>query len=469
MVFARRSRSSRRGSRILDASMRWVPILLLLGVARRPTDHQPLSPTSIFPSCHAFTFPRPPHRHRRATQRTFGGVLRNDGASTATALFAAKKTNTSNKKSKKSASSAGVKGFGSTRSMSLLSSSFQMDRSETTRQFYECLDRHGAGANLQRTALATSSDDGGLRGVVATKDIAKGDDIISIPYELAVNLGRQGDDPTLPALHLLREYLQARQQPQQQQQPEESASEAQRRRPYYEMLPALGSSDDYLTSTDFFTEEALRALQSPLIVEETLARRDRVQRRLAEEMDASDSAKAITLEQLQWAVWIVTSRVLTVQGETTNEQYRLLIPYLDMCNHDRTSPHVLTGRAAPDGVLRVVAGKSVKAGEFVNICYGGGAAGNDRFVQDYGFLDSAPEAYRIVARQLTGKVRVPAEGSMGGKFLPPADCERALEALGATTIEQDEAELARIDQLSLDVRTALRYRIGVKKALADLQ
>jgi SET domain len=341
-----------------------------------------------------------------------------------------------------------------------------MDRSETTRQFYQYLDRHGAGANLQRTALATSSDDGGLRGVVATKDIAKGEDIISIPYELAVNLGRQGDDPTLPAVQLLREYLHARQQPQQ----EPALSEAQQRRPYYEMLPALGSSNDYLTSTDFFTEGALRELQSPLIVEETLARRDRVQRRLAEEMDASENAAtAITLEQLQWAVWIVTSRVLTVQGETPNEQYRLLIPYLDMCNHDRTSPHVLTGRAAPHGALRVVAGKNVKAGEFVNICYGGGAAGNDRFVQDYGFLDSAPEAYRIVARQLTGKVRVPVEGSSGGKFLPPADCERALGALGATTIEQDEAELARSDELSLDVRTALRYRIGVKKALADLQ
>jgi SET domain len=449
----------------------WVPIttttmllVLLMLLSGGPT-HRRQTPTRSYPaSCHAFAFPLAPPRRRGTHKRSFGG------AATRTALGAAKKTSNKRSSKKSSASSsssvAGVKGFGSARSLASLSSSVQLDRSETTRQFYDFLDRFGAGANLQRTALATASDDG-LRGVVATKDIAKGEDIIGIPYELAVNLGRQGDDPTLPALQLLRDSQLVRLQ----QQNEKSASEATLwRKSYYEMLPALGSSKDYLTSTDFFSPEALRELQSPLIVEETLARRDKVQRRLAER-DANDegTATALTLEQLQWAVWIVTSRVLTVQGEAPNEQYRLLIPYLDMCNHDRASPHVLTGRAAPGGVLRVVAGKNVKAGEFVNICYGGGAAGNDRFVQDYGFLDTAPDAYRIVARQLTGKIRVPAEGSGGGKILSLADRERALEALGATAIEQDEAELARSDGLSLDLRTALQYRIGVKTALAELQ
>jgi hypothetical protein len=126
-------------------------------------------------------------------------------------------------------------------------------------------------------------------------------------------------------------------------------------------------------------------------------------------------------------------------------------------------------------MLRVVAGRNVKAGEFVEICYGGGVTGQDRFIQDYGFLDASPDAYRIVARQLTGEARVPAEGASGGRFLSQVDCDRSLEALGATSVEQDEAELRSLNDsapaspvANLDVRTAIQYRIGVKTALAAL-
>jgi hypothetical protein len=331
----------------------------------------------------------------------------------------------------------------------------------------------------------------GMRGVVATRDVAKGEDLLSIPYEIAVNLGRQGDDPTIPAWRFLQDYGAVMATDSSSPPPLSSGSD---RKAYYEMLPALGSSPDYLTSTDFFSPEALRELQSPLIVEETLKRRERVRRHwdsmaatAGEQPEGAAAAAAamrdspqggdFTFLQLQWAVWLVTSRVLTVQGSSPSEQFRLLIPYLDMCNHDRCSPHVLTGRAAPGGKLRVVAGRNVRAGEFVDICYGGGVTGNDRFVQDYGFLDSSPDAYRIVARQLTGRARVPADGASGGRFLSEVDCDRSLEALRATTLKQDEAELRLYSDSAsnsssaarLDVRTAIQYRIGVKKALAEFR
>jgi hypothetical protein len=303
---------------------------------------------------------------------------------------------------------------------------------------------------------------------VATRDVAKGDDILRIPYEAAVNLGRRGDDPSLPAWQFLLDYCSvvgSSASSAASSSPKAAASDDARRgrHAYYEMLPALGLSPDYLTSTDFFSPEALQALQSPLVVEETLARRERVRRHWesATSREQPPCPPGMpTLEQLQWAVWIVTSRVLTVEGSSPSDQYRLLIPYLDMCNHDRSSPHVLTGRAAPGGMLRVVAGRTVKAGEFVDICYGGGVTGNDRFVQDYGFLDPDPDAYRIVAQQLARETRA------GSKFLPQVDRDRALEALGTTALERDEAE--RMDSADLDVRTAIQYRIGVKKALAEL-
>ena len=95
-----------------------------------------------------------------------------------------------------------------------------------------------------------------------------------------------------------------------------------------------------------------------------------------------------TESHLQWASWIITSRVLTVQGPPESGiANRLLIPLIDMCNHDRDSPHILTGRAMTGATLKVVAGVDVKAGDAINISYGGSVEGNDRFIQDYGFLD----------------------------------------------------------------------------------
>ena len=134
-----------------------------------------------------------------------------------------------------------------------------------------------------------------------------------------------------------------------------------------------------------------------------------------------------------------------------------------MCNHDRRSPHVLTGRAVPGGKLRVVAGATVPAGTPVHICYGGGVAGNDRFVQDYGFLDDNDEGYALVAQELLGKRRI-REGSRVGQTVSEADRERSLTALRATTRAQDQEALER--ETDAQIRTAIQYRLGLKKALS---
>ena len=234
------------------------------------------------------------------------------------------------------------------------------------------METNGAGDNLKRCALGyfTLSSEFELRGIVALRDIKKGDVIIRIPYEMAVNLGPEGEDPTLPALELLKDYCAT------------LAGDGERT-PYFRLLPPF-MGDDCLGSTDFFSNQALEKLQSPLIVEETISRRERTKRRFDENAAHLPSSwidgTNMTEEQLRWAVWLITSRVLTVQGDPDEgRSYRLLIPFLDMCNHDRASPHVLTGRAIPGGELKVVAGENVAAGDQINICYGGGVAGNDRF------------------------------------------------------------------------------------------
>ena len=387
------------------------------------------------------------------------------------ALWMAKATKKKKQKGGKAGGGrSGLKGFGAVVPSSASSSSsiFEMDRSKQAREFYDYLEKGGAGDNLHRCGLGYFPLEGvegaKLRGVAALKDIKKGDVIIRIPYELAVNLGPEGGDPTLPGVTLLHDYCQTL---------APSGDNTQNgKRPYFQMLPPF-LGDDCSGSTDFFSDDALNAIKAPLIVDETLKRKQLTKMRFDSDVATDDAFpkwiendEDVTAQHLQWAVWLITSRILTVQGDADEGQsYRLLIPFLDMCNHDRSSPHILTGRAVPGGELKVVAGATVKAGDQINICYGGGMAGNDRFLQDYGFLDTSSNnmAFDMVAQQILGKRRI-LEGAGSGRLMSSIDQEKTLSELRSTTMEEDQAALE--SSSDLDMRFAIQYRMGVKKALS---
>lgn len=273
---------------------------------------------------------------------------------------------------------------------------------------------------------------------------------------MAINLGSDGTDVTSAAVNLLRSMFQ------------ESSSIMT---PVFQMLPGMYSAD-CMGSTDFFSIAALDELQFPPIKEETLARREKVRRRFQIDLQQQpklgrddeaklDLDKAVATEDhLRWAVWLVASRILTVQGTSDGlsapTSYKLLIPLIDMCNHDRNSPHILTGRAAPGGMLKVIAGCNIDVGEEIRFCYGGGVEGNDRFIQDYGFLDESNEAYNIIAQKLLDR-----------KKFSAAEIKSIFERLSETSMEADEAMLKK--QLMGDIRTAIQFRLGLKKALASVK
>lgn len=411
------------------------------------------------------------------------------------------------KKKKKSSSAAagGLKGFGGGGSGADTKSSSTgggtIDRSPQALKFYDYIQRNGGESNLKRVGLGyfplqlgpNDDDDDDviqLRGVIALRDIPKNEPIIEIPYEMAIDLGRESADPTLPATTLLQKYCIWKSDN------SDSAPPGDKDiGDYFDMLPTY-LSEDCLGSTDFYSDTALDMLQSPSIVEETLSRRELVAARYERDVepmaqmssnlyrwekeksdDPNSNTNIATQDHLQWASWIITSRVLTVQGPPDSTTFnRLLIPLIDMCNHDRDSPHVLTGRAMKGGTLKVVAGADVKTGDAINIGYGGNVEGNDRFIQDYGFLDSGgslertksklkggepiPEAYKIVAKKLLGKDR--------RSRMSLEEEERANEALQATSLDEDIALLNSGKVTNNDERMALEYRVGIKKAYNDL-
>jgi len=131
----------------------------------------------------------------------------------------------------------------------------------------------GAGSNLKRVALGffpidpNNKESPKIRGVVALQKINKGDIIIEIPYEAAFNLGQESNDPTLPATMVLQEYCKWISSDATSQ----SLGAERKSRdlgPYLAVFPEFRSVD-VLGSTDFFSDEALDALQYPPIVDET--------------------------------------------------------------------------------------------------------------------------------------------------------------------------------------------------------
>ncbi|KAL7486384.1 hypothetical protein ACHAW6_014387 [Cyclotella cf. meneghiniana] len=434
-----------------------------------------------FNRVHSFHSPVSSHFHH---------VLQND-ASSITLLMAKSKTAA---KKKKAPSVSGLRGFGSPSSTSTATSSGGViDRSKSALLFYDFIESNGGGANLKRVGLGQvplPGTDCYIRGVIALQDVRKGDPIIEIPYEMALDFGRQSADPTLPATSFLQMYCRWKSGG------EIGALVSGGRRKnigdYFAMLPPYECSD-CLGSTDFFSDSALEMMQSPLIAEETLSRRKLVKARYERDIETmaaisynlyrwkngeNDESEIATFSHLQWATWLVTSRVLTVQARTSQGTFphRLFIPLIDMCNHDRDSPHILSGRAEPGGMLKVIAGADVTSGEAIDISYGGGVEGNDRFIQDYGFLDSGgsierasgaavAEAYRVVAKKLlsTGK-----QSSRIMSKISVSDQERSLEALRVSTLEEDEKLLSSRKILNRDERMALEYRIGLKRAIKEI-
>ena len=284
--------------------------------------------------------------------------------------------------------------------------------------------------NLKKVAVGEF--DGGLRGVMALQDIAPGEEIVAIPATLAIDLGTDSSDPLPPARRLLAERR-------------ADADEGEYAA-YWAVLPQPDSPD--LCTPDFFSDAELDMLQWPPLIDETRRRAAVLQKVLSADSGGDEHDG---MRMLQWGVWTVLSRVLTVVDPVDPAGHKLLIPFIDMFNHKGGTKHYLTGRT--DGMLRVVAGAPVRAGEQIFIKYGIDATSNAEFVAHYGFYDPSPTAAAADA----DLVRQQAAAAGGGGAA-------ALDALRQTSLEEDEAALAAEPPPPYQQQLALRLRLGLKRA-----
>ena len=381
-------------------------------------------------------------------------------------LEAAAKSGSSRKKAPKkgkagSSNGAAKRGFGGSSSTRASKASWKgvpIDGAQVE-NFYDWLDENGV--DRRRVTLA---DFNGLRGVMALENIPSGQPIVTVPYEATLDLGRlRSTDPTMPAMTFLQDHF---------------LNPSSNALPYLSMIPSVDSGD--CTTTDFFTECELAMLQCPTVVLETIARRNAVREahKAAVARSAvpglSDSMPAeFTEAALRWAVWVVVSRVLTVQGSTNAGGYgesagqpppmhKLLIPFIDMFNHhpgQKGAAQVLSGRATPGGTMKVIAGEDISAGEQIFIQYGGGMIGSDRFLQDYGFLD------RFLPSGATSSSARIDEETVAFR-LSNEDIQELITTTvedDTTLLEQEVAKLLPCESLAVAFRLALKKTAGFEK------
>jgi len=319
--------------------------------------------------------------------------------------------------------------------------------------------------NLRKVAVA---DFDGLRGVMAMQDIGKGEEIVAIPATFAVDLGADGADAINAAQRLLAtraaELAPAYEPDEDELDQTEDVMPSSPRAAYWATLPPPDSAD--LCTPAFFKEEELAMLQWPPLVAETRQRAKQIRNAIGgdegdegggqggvAESGAESEAELSETRWLEWATWAVLSRVLTVQGPPNGGGLgggapvgrKLLIPFIDMFNHRAGTKHYLTGRT--DGMLKVVAGAPVRAGEQIFILYGVDSTSNQEFVSHYGFHD--PSATAATADRALVRAR-----------------RDELGELSSTSEAEDEAALAATPPPPYHHQLALRLRLSLKRAAA---
>ncbi|XP_047332485.1 actin-histidine N-methyltransferase [Impatiens glandulifera] len=235
-------------------------------------------------------------------------------------------------------------------------------------------------------------------GLVASEEIPKGSDLISLPphvplrfdsdrgdnaasYSVLVNLSRQVPEE-LWAMRLGLKLLQER------------AKKGSFWWPYISNLP------DTYTVPIFFSGEDIKNLQyAPLLHQVNkrcrfLLEFDKSVRQMLEDVELDEhpfGGQDVDASSLGWAMSAVSSRAFRLYGEKLSDGNRvnlpMMLPLVDMCNHSfNPNANIVQELSGGDkGMLvKVVAEMKIQRDEPLLLNYG--CLNNDLFLLDYGFV-----------------------------------------------------------------------------------
>uniref|UniRef100_A0A7S2R7G0 SET domain-containing protein n=1 Tax=Eucampia antarctica TaxID=49252 RepID=A0A7S2R7G0_9STRA len=312
-----------------------------------------------------------------------------------------------------------------------------------------------AGTEVGIRSIITADDDDNNnnnnngRGVYATKAFKKNEIICRIPSDCALALcdPAMGGDDIPTSAHAGRNYLLFYQL-------DERASKLWA--PYLDTLPSSmeGKNNNFEPTPDYFSDDEIEALEFPLAVEAAKTRRQQI-------IDLANSEDdSITLEDLQFATWLASSRSFAIsissqnpdapQGlatESDKKSIRVLLPYLDLINHSSNDANAelhLIDPEEDEAWFAIRATRTIRAGKEITIAYGTGVESSVGLLQNYGFVpDENKIDQMMLSRAGDGTIKTIDEWS--------------------TTLEEDVNALKN-ENLTENMRKVIQLRCKLKRS-----
>jgi len=283
----------------------------------------------------------------------------------------------------------------------------------------------------------------GLRGIYATRAFKKGELLCQIPSDCALALSDPqlggSDVPTIAhgGRNLLLMYINDHQA-------------KQTWKPYLDTLPTRDSQ--FAPTPDFYSDDVIQALEFPRAMERARQRKHEIEELALKE--------GMTVEELQFATWLVSSRSFSIQitaGDVQmpdgvsapSKSIRVMTPFLDLINHSSNAPNAelhLIDPEKDEAWFAIRATRTIPEGKQVTINYGSGVDSSVELLGSYGFVPTENKFDALMLKK-------------GGE-----GCIEHLEDW-STTLEEDESALETAEG---NMRNILALRIKLKKSYAEI-
>ncbi|CAJ1935717.1 unnamed protein product [Cylindrotheca closterium] len=266
--------------------------------------------------------------------------------------------------------------------------SYTVDDSPSTKGLLEFLEDEEV-EGLDTLEIGHSRN--GLRGVFAKESIEEGEYICAIPFVSTILVDETFVDSSevdsdLRSANKIENAVKFHKM---------METEAEKWSKYFDCLPTQ-EDDNFDATPDFWSDEDIKTLEVPVLVENMLHRK--------QEIEKASKETGIELQELQLAAWLVQSRAFTTLKKVAMLdpddpdnlkkegllQRTILIPFIDFLNHASMSPNaemqVIETKAYEESFYALVAKRKIAKGKEVRIQYGTGHETSFDLFSKYGFL-----------------------------------------------------------------------------------